>query len=56
MEKVPIEAEIASVPIGHVAIGFVDSDKFNVALSSALEDPRDVTMGKSRNPNGYALR
>ena len=56
MEKTPIEPELASVPIGYVAIGFVDSDKFNVALISALEDPGDVTMGKSRNRDGYALR
>ena len=56
MEKTPIEPELASVPIGHVAIGFVDSDNFKVALVSALEDPGYVTMGKSRNRDGYALR
>jgi hypothetical protein len=56
MEKVPIEPELASIPIRYVAIGFVDSDKFNVALISMLEDPGDVTMGKSRHRDGYALR
>ena len=35
MEKTPIESEVASVPIGYLAIGFVDSCKFNVPLRSA---------------------
>ncbi len=56
MEKTPIEPELASVPVRYLAIGFVDTDKFNVALVSALEDPGHVTMGKSRNRDGYALR
>jgi hypothetical protein len=56
MEKMPIEPELASVSVRYLAIGFVDTDKFNVALVSALEDPGYVTMGKSRNRDGYALR
>lgn len=56
MEETPIEPELASVSIRYVAIGFVDCDKFNVALISMLEDPGDVTVGKSRHRDGYALR
>jgi hypothetical protein len=56
MEKTPIESEVASVPVGYLAIGFVDSCKFNVPLRSALKNPGDVTVGKSRNRDGYALR
>ena len=56
IEKTPIEPELASVPVRYLAIGFIDTDKCNLALVSALEDPGDVTMGKSRNRDGYALR
>ena len=55
MEKTPIESELASVPVGYLAIGFVDSCKFNVPLLSALKNPGDVAMGKSRNRDRYAL-
>ena len=56
MEKTPIEPELTSVPVRYLAIGFVDSDKFDVALLSAFKDPGHVTVGKSCNRDGYALR
>ena len=55
MEKTPIESELASVAVRYFAIGFVDSCKFNVPLLSALKNPGDVAMGKSRNRDRYAL-
>jgi len=56
MEKTPIEPELASVSVRYLAIGFVDADKCNVALVSALEDPGHVTMGKSCDRGGDAFR
>ena len=56
MEVTPIEPELASVPVRYLGIGFIDTDKCNVALVSALEDPGYVTMGKSCNRRGDAFR
>jgi hypothetical protein len=56
MDKTTIEPELASVMVRYLAIGFVNSDKFNVAFVSALEDPGHVAMGKSCNRGGDAFR
>jgi hypothetical protein len=55
MEKMPVESELTRVAVRYLVIGFVDSDKFEIALVGAFKDPRYVTMGKSRNRDGYAF-